>query len=142
MNIFTKFFVFSVCFLMLNSAHAIKIRIDKNELLLLSSGVGDELSHYIVNKDKMASIASWDGQGEPALSNSEISSLVLNKHKAINGDIDSEIKKISLKSKNTNCNPEQKCPEVLWYYKVKVKGEKRATYIVLMNGEFVASRKK
>jgi len=142
MKIVTKVFIFLISFLVIFSAYAEKIKISSNELLLLSSGVGDDFFHYFINKDEIQYIPKWNGEGEPPLSNSDVTSLVLKKHKKINGNIDSEIKKISLRNKNTNCNAKQECPEVLWYYKVKVKGEKRGTYIVLTNGEFVEPRTK
>jgi len=126
---------------LLHSANATKISISKSELLLLSSGVGDELFHYVVKKEQLSSIPSWNGQGEPTLSDTEAAALALKKHQELNGKISSEIRKLSLRSKNTNCSAEQNCPEILWYYKIKVKGEKRATYIILMNGEFVTPKK-
>ena len=119
------------------SAHSERIKVGVNEIHLLSSRVGDTLSNYILNKNNLSSLPSWDGTGEPPLSNSDVTALVLSKHKQLNGNIESKVRKVSLSSKETHCNTEQKCPETLWYYKVKVKGEKRATYIVLINGEFV-----
>jgi len=141
MNIITKSFIFLISLVLAHSVSAAKVSIGKNELLLLSSGVGDDLFHYIVSKDRLNSIPSWNGQGEPRLSDTEATELALKKHKELNGATNSEVKKVSLRSKNTNCSVEQECPEVLWYYKIKVKGEKRASYIVLMNGEFVEPQK-
>ena len=70
----------------------------------------------------------------------EVTSLVLMRHKETYGNIESTIRKVSLSSKRTSCSAKQECPETLWYYKVKVRGEKRATYVVLINGEFVEAR--
>jgi hypothetical protein len=135
-----KVLIFSVVFLSAYSAYGAKVKIGVNEMLLLSSGVGDKFFHYILRKDELSSVPSWDGVGEPPLNTKDVTSLVLSKHKKLNGNIESKVKKVSLKSKETFCSPEQKCPKTLWYYKVKVRGEKRATYVVLINGEFVEPR--
>ena len=124
--------------MLFTTAHlAYALKIGANEILLFSSGVGDKFSHFIISNEKISSVPDWNGVGEPPLSYENVTSLVLDKHKQLNGNIESKIRKISLSSKETYCNSTQKCPKTLWYYKVKVKGEKRATYVVLINGNFV-----
>jgi hypothetical protein len=137
-KIITKSFAFLAFFIAMHSAYGVKIA--EHEILLLSSGAGDKFLHYIINKDEMHSIPEWDGVGEPPLNSEKATSLALSKHKNLYGNIDSKIRKISLSSKEANCNPTKKCPKVLWYYKIKIKGEKRATYVVLIDGSFVEPR--
>ncbi len=136
----TKALIFSIITLSAYSAYAVKVKIGVDEIHLLSSGMEDHFVHYIVKKNEIASVPSWDGVGEPPLSNKDVTSLALSKHKELNGDIESKVRKVSLSSKETSCGSTQNCPETLWYYKVKVKGEKRATYIILINGEFIEPR--
>jgi len=85
-------------------------------------------------------VPSWDGVGEAPLSIKAVTSIALSKHKKLNGNVESNIKKVSLSSKETYCSAKQKCPKTLWYYKVKVRGEKRSTYVILMNGKFIDPR--
>jgi len=47
---------------------------------------------------------------------------------------------ISLKSKKTHCGKGLECLDTLWYYKTKVKGGKKKTYIILMDGSFVKAK--
>lgn len=135
-----KLFIFIFALLSAYSAYGARVKVGVDELLLLSSGGSSKFSHYIVNKNTISAVPEWDGTGDPPLGNKEVTSLVLKKHKEKYGNIESKVRKVSLSSKQTDCSAKQVCPETLWYYKVKVKGEKRATYVVLINGEFVKPR--
>ena len=139
MRIF-KIFIFVFALTSAFSAYGAKLKIGVDELLLLSAGGSSEISHYIVDKNNLSAVPSWDGAGDPPLANKAVTSLVLKKHKETHGNIESTIRKVSLSSKRTSCSAKQECPETLWYYKVKVRGEKRATYVVLINGDLVEPR--
>jgi len=121
---------------------ALAIKVKSDELHLFASGSSDGVLHYIVSKKDIANISEWNGTGAPPMSADRATSLVRNEHRKTHGNIDTTIRKISLSSKETYCNLNLQCPKVLWYYKVKVKGDVRATYVLLLNGEFVYPREK
>lgn len=125
------FFIFFIA----NNAGAVTVT--ANEIHLLGSFVDGKQVHYIVKKDELADVPEWSGVGEPPLSNGAATDLALKKYQKIFGKDGAKIRKIKISSKTTNCTKEQTCPTTLWYYKVKVKGAQRASYVILMNGQFV-----
>ena len=130
-SIFLLFFIVS-------SAEAVKISSD--EIHLLGSFADGKQINYIIKKKDIANVPEWSGEGEPPLSNDAATELALKEHKNRFGETTDKIKKIKISSKETNCLKEQICPPTLWYYKIKIKGEHKGTYIILMDGQFVDPR--
>lgn len=122
-------------FFITSSAKAVKI--SSNEIHLLGSFADGKQINYIVKKDDIANVPEWSGEGEPPLSNELATGLALERHKNRFGETAAKIRTIKISNKESNCSKEQTCPKTLWYYKIKVKGERKATYVILMDGKFV-----
>lgn len=133
MKILSKSVLVSILFLFSINAYALKVKAD--ELLLLTSMSSNTTSHFVVKNKDIVELPVWDGEGSAPLSIDAATKLAKNKHKE--KFTKAKLKSISLKSKRTHCGKSLSCPKNLWYYKAKVKGGKRKTYIILMDGSFV-----
>jgi len=118
------------------SANALKVK--ASELLLFSSLSSNTESHFFLNKKDIQNLPRWDGEGTTPLSADTATAIAIKKHKAKFGK--AKLRSISLKSKKTHCDKSLSCPKKLWYYKAKVKGGKKKTYVVLLDGSFVEPR--
>ena len=135
MNFLSKSLLCSTLFLLSLNAHAFKISVKSTELLLLTSASSNKASVYKIKKADSNALPEWDGEGTAPLSTEDATDLAKDKHKE--KFTKAELRSISLKSKRTNCFKDLKCPNKVWYYKAKVKGDKRKTYVILMDGSFV-----
>lgn len=133
MKIFSKVVLLTLFLFSMSAYAGIKVKAD--ETLLFISGSSNQTSSYVVKNKTIADLPEWNGDGVAPLSNDDATKLALNKHKEKYGK--AKLRSISLKSKKTHCDKGLDCAERFWYYKVKVKGEKKKTYVILMDGSFV-----
>lgn len=121
--------------LLLISINASALKVKADEMLLLSSMSSNKTSHFVVKNKDIEGLPAWNGEGSAPLSIEAATKLAISKHKEKFSK--AKLKSISLKSKKTHCGKSLSCPKSLWYYKAKVKGKKKKTYIILMDGSFV-----
>ena len=133
MKLLSKSVLFLTLFLFSISAFALKVK--ASELLLFSSYSSNIESHFLIDKKDIANLPAWDGESSVPLSTDAASDLALSKHKS--KFVNAKLRSVSLKSKKTHCDKKLSCPKELWYYKAKVKGGKKKTYVILMDGSFV-----
>lgn len=94
--------------------------------------------HFFLDKKGISELPAWGGEGSVPLCSDAATALATKKHKDEFGK--AKLRSISLKSKKTRSDRSLSCPEKVWYYKVKVKGDKKRTYAILMNDSFVEPR--
>ena len=138
MKSFSKVVLLTSLLLLSLNSYAFKVKAD--EMVLLISVVENQTSYFVVKNKTIAGLPEWDGDGDgdPPLSSADVTKLAFNKHKE--KYTDAKLRSISLKSKATHCGKGLVCPETLWYYKAKVKGGKKQTYLILMDGSFVKAK--
>ena len=130
-----------LCFAMLlglRSAHAERVAAD--ELHLFASYADGAALHYVIHEQQVARAPDWSGEGSPPLSQETATSMALAKHRQRFATSDARVRKVGAVGKRTHCSRDVQCPDTLWYYKVKIAGEPAATYVILMDGQFVEPR--
>ena len=138
MRLDIKILFLCILLFFMGGVYAESVSIKAGETHLLSSRTSDgKFLHFIVNNKDLARVPDWNGKGKAPLSKKNAKELVNSKYRKIARSEEFKITRISLESQYTNCKSGQGCPELLWYYLVKIKGVKPEVCVVLINGDVV-----